>query len=85
MSTTKTGFYRPTPRPEYRFSRISCPERALSEILALVDVGTPKTLTEASRRLSVVRLIAQEGLGPETVFEMVCRILTADRSEPVTR
>ena len=68
-------FYRPQHAVACpRFAQ-NCPERALCEILTLIDAGAPKTLTEASRRLAAIRLLATEGIGNETIFEMVGRIV----------
>ena len=76
-TATKTPFYRPA-------QRVGCPkiasgslEKALQQILKLVDLGQPKTLPEANRRLSAIRLVAAEGLGNESLYEMVCRISEA--------
>ena len=74
----QTPFYRPDQSAGCRLPRISSAESALKQIVGLIDMGTPKSLPEAGIRLSAVRLIALEGLGNETVFEMVCRIMAED-------
>lgn len=82
---TRTEFYRPETRQCPNFAP-RCPrsdERAaLREIHLLIASGLPVSLCEARKRLSAINLIATEGLGRETIFEMVCRILAA---EPVNR
>ena len=68
-------FYRPQPAVAcHRFAQ-NCPENALREIVRLIDAGPPQTLSEARRRISAIRLIATEGIGNETLFEMVGRIV----------
>lgn len=78
-------FYRPNPATGRPIpTHYVAQGRALLEIHALASSGLPVTLGEARKRIAAICLIAQEGLGPETVFEMVCRIL-ATGPEPVTR
>ena len=75
----QTEFYRPVKGSN---SAPGCPrsdERAALEgIHLLATAGVPVSLCEARQRLSAINLIALEGLGNETVFEMVCRIMAED-------